>query len=64
MSDKTSRNQTGTLFYTRYSSDNSKYRIRFKSFNMAMFEDTSRIALMEDMQNNYNMFKYVCIIKC
>lgn len=57
MDYKTSVNQTGTLFYTRNSAAKT-YRVRFKSFNLALFDNHEKLDDLQELENNYNMFKY------
>jgi hypothetical protein len=47
MDFKTSVNKTGTLFYTRCSDTTNKYRVRFKSFQQAMFDNHTRLNDLE-----------------
>lgn len=58
---KISENRTGTLFYTRIGEGQNKpYRVRFKSFQLGVYENRPLIESLENLQNNYNVFKY-CI---
>lgn len=55
-SNKTSVNRTGVMFYNKLS-DSSNYRVRFKSFNLAIYDNQPKLNEIEQIYKNYVLFK-------
>ena len=56
--NKITATQTGTLFYTKIADGAGSFRVRFKSFNLLTLQNRERQAGLEQMQSEYNQFKY------
>lgn len=56
-SEKISVNQTGTLFYTKYSYNSNGFRVRFKSFNMSVYDNREKLTQLDELYSNYALFK-------
>jgi hypothetical protein len=56
---KISANRTGTVFYSKIGDNHAKgYRVRFRSFHQGMLDNHPLIEELDQMHNNYNIFKY------
>lgn len=61
---KVSENKTGTVFYSRRGEGaNKPYRVRFKSFQLGRFDNRHLMEDLDQMHNNYNVFKYLRLHK-
>lgn len=57
MNNRNSLEDTNNMFYTKYSSKDGGFRSRFRSFQTTAYGNSEKMEMIEQMYNNYNLFK-------